>query len=183
MTTRIRILGIAFTATMMVLAARPTSAATIIGVPKRIDIPTINVHASVESLGVSKRGVMLTPTTPKRVSWYNGSPRPGKVGNAIMYGHLDTIGFQPAIFTNLKRLAVGETVKVTDDRQLVHEFIVARTTVYTNANVPLKTIMGATKHRNLNLYTCTGKWNSKLGRYTSWLVIYTRYVRSYPLKS
>lgn len=157
-------------------------AATIVGRPSRIDIPKINVHARIEEQGLTRARVMALPRSMRNVAWYNRGVRPGTKGNGILYGHLDDRRFKPAVFANLKKLKVGDVVKVTDDRGTVRVFTVSKTKTYTLEELPTESILGKSKQANVVLYTCAGTWSKKLGRYTKWLVVYATQTDAYPVK-
>src|SRR5665647_1830768 len=62
---------------------------TSVGVPVRLKIPTINVDATVESVGLTPDGDMDLPKDPDDVAWYELA-RPGEDGSAVMAGHYGT---------------------------------------------------------------------------------------------
>src|SRR6266702_2349395 len=82
----------------------------------RLLIPAIGVNASIESVGVRPDGRMETPAQRpwNDVGWYNSGPRPGERGSAVIAGHLDRPGGNPAVFWRLRDLRVGDSVLVVD---------------------------------------------------------------------
>ena len=79
----------------------------------RIQIPAIEIDASVVTLGVSADGVMESPHTPADVGWYSFSAMPGVRGNAVFAGHVDYVNHGAAVFFRLNDLRAGDTVILT----------------------------------------------------------------------
>ena len=73
--------------------------------PGRVRIPALNVDAPVINVGASDRGVMDAPTSKAlhspywtSVFWYAPGAVPGQAGNAVIAGHVDRVGGDPAVF-------------------------------------------------------------------------------------
>ena len=58
-----------------------------LGIPTRLRIPKINVDTVVESVGLTLDDAMDVPKNYKHTAWYNGGPRPGQIGSAVINGH------------------------------------------------------------------------------------------------
>src|SRR3989344_583936 len=82
--------------------------------PVRIDIDSIGVHATVESVGKNAQGNMGSPSDYKTVAWYSPGTRPGAPGSAAFAGHLNNSLSTSGAFANLDKLRVGDTVVITD---------------------------------------------------------------------
>src|SRR5439155_25206843 len=84
--------------------------------PPRLLIPAIGVNAPIESVGVGPDGAMETPRQSpwNDVGWYSGGPRPGERDSAVIAGHLDRPGGNPAVVWRLRGLHVGDTMLVLD---------------------------------------------------------------------
>lgn len=93
-----------------------------------------------------------------------------------MYGHLNTASSKAGVFMNLKSMMVGDILYVTDDRRVTRAFKVTKIATYATNAVPMNLVVGPTREAHLNLYTCAGVWNSRLGNYTKRLVVYTTLV-------
>ncbi len=77
--------------------------------PVRLLIPSLNIDAQVESLGVDSSGAMETPHNIWKVGWYRGGPSPGGPGDAVIDGHVGLPG-SPLVFSGLARLTIGADV-------------------------------------------------------------------------
>jgi len=144
--------------------------------PLRIKIPALGLDAAVESVAKTASGHMDVPKDVKNVAWYNLGPLPGVQGNAVISGHYDdTKG--PAVFYKLSKLKVGDQVIVTDADGMDLTFVVVSKESYPVDKAPLNRIFGFDLERDLNLITCSGRWNSKARTYNQRLVVYTRLVQ------
>jgi sortase (surface protein transpeptidase) len=141
--------------------------------PIRLRIPAIGVDTAIESVGKTKIGSMDVPSNTKNVAWYNLGVLPGEPGNAVISGHLDDPK-GPAVFWKLGKLKVGDKVIVVDSDNMEHTFGVIALAAYPFDKAPLNQIFGFDLERDLNLITCTGRWNAKTRNYNQRLVVYTR---------
>lgn len=143
------------------------------GLPVRLKIPAIKVDTAIESVGLTPDGAMDVPKNYDNTAWYNLGPRPGEFGNSVINGHLDS-KTREAVFWNLKKLKVGDEVIVVGDDGVERRFVVERTEIYKRAEAPLNQIFGPTPGVRLNLITCEGDFNRRLGEYDSNMVVYTK---------
>ncbi len=146
-----------------------------LGVPIRLEVPSIGVSAIVEQVGITRDRAMGVPSTWDRVAWFKLGFRPGEAGNAVMAGHLDTSSGGPAVFWNLDKLAPGDEVIVhySNGDRLV--FVVQGSAVYDyDASGPsIEQIFGPAQTANLNLITCNGAWDRGRATYTKRLVVFS----------
>ncbi|MCX6046020.1 MAG: class F sortase [Chloroflexi bacterium] len=143
--------------------------------PVRLIIPSLKIDTTIESVGKAEDGEAGVPQSPKNVAWYNVGPKPGETGNAVISGHLDDkVG--PAIFWRLRELKVADTITVVDKAGKQRNFKVLEVATYPYAKAPLNKIFGFDLEHDLNLITCTGRWNNSTHTYSQRLVVYTRLV-------
>ena len=146
--------------------------------PVRLIIPAIGVDANIQSIGLYWRddNTMGIPTNFTDVAWYNGGPRPGMPGSAVIDGHLDGQYIQKAVFYNLGTLKPGDTVEVVESGGTTLEFKVIDSKLYdTNANTADIFSSDTTKAR-LNLITCAGDWSKTQNQYDKRIVVFTELV-------
>ena len=146
--------------------------------PVRLIIPAIGVDANIQSIGLYWRddNTMGIPTNFTDVAWYNGGPRPGMPGSAVIDGHLDGQYIQKAVFYNLGTLKPGDTVEVVESGGTTLEFKVIDSKLYdTNANTADIFSSDTTKAR-LNLITCAGDWSKTQNQYNKRIVVFTELV-------
>lgn len=144
-----------------------------IGRPVYLEISSLNIDHEIETVGLTKSGAMDTPKDPSGVGWYSGSARPGAAGSAVITGHYGWKNNLPAIFDNLSKIEIGDTVTIKDEKGVSFSFAVSALHTYPrDAIVP--EIFNATDTRaHLNIITCTGRWNSAIKEYDERLVVFT----------
>ena len=147
-------------------------------VPAHLIIPSINVDALVENVGIQSNGDLGTPQQRpwEGVGWYNNGPRPGQAGSAVIDGHLDRPGGYPAVFWDLGKVQVNDMVMVVDVSGKTLKFRVTRTAAYPPQDAPLQEIFGDSGGTYLNLITCAGTWIPSQHQTTLRLVVYTTLV-------
>lgn len=139
----------------------------------RLKIPSINVDAPVESVGLTSDGAMDIPKGPDEVAWFNQGPRPGEIGSAVVSGHYGWKNNTPAVFDNLHKLRVGDKIYIEDEKGDVITFVVRETRVYDKDAIVPEAFGSSDGKSHLNLITCTGDWNSSETSYSERLVVFT----------
>jgi len=160
--------GLSFASFMTHPAPAPTA---------RLLIPAIGVNAPIESVGVQPNGAMETPRQSpwSDVGLYTGGPRPGDRGSAVIAGHLDRPGGNPAAFWLLRELHIGDEVQFVDAHDKILLFHVTRIEAYPVQDAPVQVIFGDRTGRFLNLTTCAGDWIPTQHQRTMRLVVYTSF--------
>ncbi|MFA6039108.1 MAG: class F sortase [Candidatus Peribacteraceae bacterium] len=141
-----------------------------IGIPVRLEIPSIGLATDVERVGLTPERKPDIPKSPFNAGWYDLGPRPGEEGAAVIDGVLDTAG-GPAVFWKLNGVNVGDTVSVEDDGGGRRSFIVRAVKLYDVRTAPMREIYTGTG-RKLRLITCAGTWDTSLGHYDRRLVVF-----------
>ena len=96
----------------------------------RVKIPKINVDTTIEQVGLTADGAMEAPKKISEVAWYKLGPRPGQQGSAVLAGHRSHKASVPAIFDNLRNIAVGDYLYVQDDQGKSISFVVREIRMY-----------------------------------------------------
>lgn len=88
----------------------------------------------------------------------------------MLAGHVDSLT-GPAVFYQLEKIEIGDQVKLTDasGRQMIFE--VKNAASYKTEQAPLEEIFGSSNKRMVNLITCTGQFNRKIGSHEERLVV------------
>jgi len=163
------------------LSATPTPAPW---KPVQLRIPALQIDAHIMSVGRTSTGVMDAPVSKAlnspywtSVFWYELGPAPGQAGNAVIAGHVDRVGGDPAIFWSLSTLKAGDTIFVATLQGKTLQFVVNHVVRYA-ANVPSTTVLnavfGPSTGHHLNLITCSGVWTGH--GYDERLVVFTTQV-------
>ena len=91
-------------------------------VPLKLQIPSLNVDASVLGVGVTPGDVMDAPQGPvndrvwQEAFWYRSSAIPGVISTALIAGHIDGPRGTEAVFGHIDRLRSGDAIIVHDTR-------------------------------------------------------------------
>jgi LPXTG-site transpeptidase (sortase) family protein len=142
-------------------------------VPTRLTIPTINIDAAIEPVGLTPDGAMAVPKGPSDVAWFTLGPRPGEIGSAVISGHFGWKDNMPAVFDDLYTLHKGDKVIVKNDRGETVTFVVRELRTF-NENADASSVFGSTDGKaHLNLITCEGIWNKDSKSYSERLVVFT----------
>jgi LPXTG-site transpeptidase (sortase) family protein len=168
-------------ATRAAAPARPsvtaTASATVTGmaksVPVSLDIPKIKALSSLISLGLAADGTVALPpvTTPMQASWFNGSPTPGEIGPAVIFGHVDG-DKQPGIFFRLHELTRGDLVLVKRADGTTATFQVTKVEEIAKDTFPTDEVYDNTADAELRLITCGGAFDSASGHYLDNLIVF-----------
>ncbi len=149
------------------------TAKKVVGIPLRIQLPSINVDATIEQVGTTRSGAMGVPSKTNEVGWYQDGYKPGENGNAVITGHVDTILLRPAVFANLGSLKTGDKIMVTDSADNILSFTIERTETFKVGALPISNLFALSDKSHLNLITCSGKWSWKIASYTERTVVYS----------
>jgi sortase A len=145
-------------------------------VPQTISIPSIDVEAHLESVGMDKEKRMDTPKDADNGAWYNLGYKPGQVGSAVIAGHLDKENGDPAVFWRVKELSKGDKIIITDVENQTHTFAVVNIEKYPYNDFPLQKVFGSSSKPMLNLITCQGDWDKEAKNYSHRMVIFAELV-------
>ncbi len=142
-----------------------------------LSIPSINVDAKVQEVGITKKGNIGTPNNFTDVAWFKNSPLPGHDGTSVIDGHVDNGLALPAVFWNLKDVKKGDDVYMnTSDNGQVH-FMVTDIATY-DYNAPTDQILAQSKTPTLKLITCTGVYVAAYKTHDKRLVVTAKKVDS-----
>lgn len=152
--------------------------------PVHLRIPAMQVDAPVMSVGRTSSGVMDAPVSKAlnspywtSVFWYKLGPAPGQAGNAVIAGHVDRVGGDPAIFWSLSTLRPSDRIYITTLQGQQLQYVVTRVTRYSASapsNAVLNAVFGPSTAHHLNLITCSGVWTGH--GYDERMVVFTTQV-------
>lgn len=141
--------------------------------PVRLSIGAIGVQAPVERVDVDRDGILVPPSLrePSQVGWYQRGPTPGEAGNAVLVGHVDTVGRGPAVFYLLGRLKPGDEIGVTRLDGSTVTFQVDGVRLYPKRAFPAGLVYGPEERSQLRLITCGGTFDHATSTYSGNTVI------------
>jgi hypothetical protein len=138
--------------------------------PSRISIPAAGVDAAVEP--VDEHGGELTVPHIGTAGWFEGGPRPGEPGRAVLIGHLDT-HTGPGLFARVPTLPPGTRVSVLDRRGQEHRYNVVGGAQVPKDRFPAASVYGHADAPVLVLITCGGPFRPGRG-YRDNVLVYAR---------
>jgi hypothetical protein len=138
--------------------------------PQRIAIPEAGVETIVDAVG-TRKGEIEVPKLG-RAGWFEGGPRPGEVGRAVVIGHLDTKR-GPGLFARVPTVPVGAGVRITDRRGEVHAYEVVGRAQVRKDRFPTAEVYGSASSPVLVLVTCGGPYTEGRG-YRDNVLLYAR---------
>ena len=148
-----------------------------VALPSSVSIPAIGVQSELITLGLNPDGTLAVPQPGPdydKAAWFDGSPRPGEVGPAVIEGHVDSAANGPSVFYRLGELAVGDRVDVTREDGTVGTFVVYEVRVVPKDAFPTIDVYGNTEGPELRLITCGGPFDSAARSYEDNVVVFAR---------
>jgi sortase (surface protein transpeptidase) len=143
--------------------------------PDRLLIPSLSIDAHVQRVGVNAKGLMSAPSNFTDVAWYKNGTIPGKLGSAVIDGHVDNGLGLAGVFKHLGDIQIGDDVYIVTASGAKLHFIVKDIERYPYTGGPVDTIFNAHDAARLNLITCAGSWVKGGHTYNERLVVYTTY--------
>ncbi len=144
-----------------------------VGLPVRLKIPSINIDASVEYVGLTPDGAMDVPKERANVAWFDPGTRPGEIGSAVIAGHYGWKEGKASVFDNLYKLRKGDKIYVEDDKGAVISFVVRESRRY-DPDADASDVFSSNDGKShLNLVTCEGVWDEVSKSYSKRLVVFT----------
>lgn len=141
--------------------------------PVQIQIPKINVSATIESVGLTSDGAVDVPKVPANAAWYNIGPRPGEKGSAVIVGHYGSRkNGDGSVFDNINTLKKGDKLYVKNAKGAIITFIVKETKKYDPDAIAIDVFNSNDGKSHLNLITCEGIWNKISKSYSRRLVVF-----------
>jgi hypothetical protein len=126
--------------------------------PERIVIPAIGVDADVIDLGLQDDGTMEVPSDFAQTGWFDRGPKPGRVGPAVIAGHVDDRS-GPAVFYDLEKLEPGDEIEIHGEDGEVVTFVVRETQQHPKDDFPTEDVYAGTPGPELRLITCSGEFD------------------------
>ena len=148
--------------------------------PVQVSIPALGISSPLLHLGLLPDGSLDVPRGDDfdTAAWYEGSPRPGDAGPAVIEGHVSSAANGPSVFFSLSTVAVGDLVDVLRVDGSTVSFEVYDVQQFPKDGFPTLQVYGNTPGSELRLITCGGTIAESNGRYTDNVVVFARATRS-----
>lgn len=141
--------------------------------PARLTIPSLDIDADVQYVGVTTSGNMGIPSNFTDVAWYKYGTIPGQVGSAVIDGHVDNGLRLAGVFKELAGIKPGADVYVTTKEGTKIHFVVESVETYDYKSVPTTLLFNRKDKARLNLVTCGGAWIRGEKTYDERVIVYT----------
>jgi LPXTG-site transpeptidase (sortase) family protein len=151
--------------------APPAAAGPRPAAPFWISIPAAGVESPVDPVGSTSSGLALPASG--RTGWWDGGPRPGEDGRAVIVGHLDSRK-GPDVFAKAPELGKGDSILVRDHAGRTHRYAVVGVTRVRKADFPTADVYGPASRPVLVLVTCGGPYDESIGHYRDNVLVYAR---------
>jgi sortase (surface protein transpeptidase) len=138
--------------------------------PVRLRIPAIDGDTTVEYVGLAHDQSINVEFDLSVAGWWEGGPRPGQVGPAVILGHVSRYG--PAVFDRLRSLQRGDEILVDRADGTTARFLVTHEGTYRKAAFPSDLVYYPTLQPELRLVTCEGPIDGGTGRHRDNLVVF-----------
>jgi LPXTG-site transpeptidase (sortase) family protein len=143
-----------------------------VALPTRVRIPSIDlVTPSLQRLGRAADKSIALPTRPELAGWFNGGPRPGQPGPAVIIGHVDW-DHSAAVFFRLREMKPGESVLVDRADGSTAEFKVTRVRQVAKSDFPTQDVYAPDLESSLRLITCGGQFDYSTHNYLDNVIVF-----------
>lgn len=143
--------------------------------PASLSIPKIDVTTDLEQLGTLDDGALATPVNTDLAGWFEGGPRPGEVGPAVIAGHVSWNG-DPSVFFRLTELEPGDIVTVEQEDGEKVDFEITRLEQHAKDEFPTVAVYSNTESPELRLITCGGNFDADSGHFDDNIVVFAELV-------
>ncbi|MER7456273.1 class F sortase [Micromonospora sp. NPDC126480] len=141
--------------------------------PVRLEIPAIEVAATVNAVGVNERtGEFEVPPSVDQVGWYRFGPGlEAPAGSVVIAGHVDSSTQGEGAFFRLRDLDRDDRMTVTGDDGKVRTYRVVAREEYRKTRIPLERYFARDGSPRLTLITCGGPFDAETRRYRDNVVV------------
>jgi hypothetical protein len=135
-----------------------------VSAPVRIRIPALHVDSKLINLGLQSDGSVAVPPRTDIAGWYDGGPRPGQPGPAVILGHVDSKD-GPGVFIGLHAVKAGAEIQVDRADGSSVTFTVTKVQKVLKTRFPTDLVYAPTLDPTLRLVTCGGSFDPAKGSY------------------
>jgi hypothetical protein len=141
--------------------------------PTSIAIPSINLRAALDEIGLLPDGRLEVPPYERahRAAWYRLGPSPGEPGPAVIVGHVDSKK-AVAVFWYLTRVQPGDPVEVTRQDGDTAVFTVSSVEQFAKTRFPADRVYADVDVPVLRLVTCGGPYDTSRHAYPDNVVVF-----------
>jgi hypothetical protein len=132
--------------------------------PVAVQIPSLNLAAEIDAVGVRDDGQVAVPEDGDRVGWYRFGPAPGADrGSAVLVGHRDTRAEGPGVLYRVGELGVGDRLDVVRADWTTARYTVVARESFTKDTLPSDQLFRRDGEAVLTVITCGGPYTPGVG--------------------
>ena len=120
-------------------------------------------------------GALATPVDTDLAGWFEGGPRPGAIGPAVIAGHVSWNG-DPSVFFRLGELVAGDRITVEGENGTEATFAVTRVEQHPKNEFPTVSVYANTDSPELRLITCGGEFDRGTGHFDDNVIVFAELV-------
>lgn len=140
-------------------------------VPVRLRVPSVDLDAPLDQVGVRDDGLMEIPDDGDRAGWYRYGPTPGDdEGSAVLAGHVDTQEGLGAMAALMEVPLDAEVEVEMDDGTVLRYRVIGRETIEKD-ELPVEELFDRSGPGRLTLVTCGGPWRYEASSYRDNVVV------------
>ncbi|MGA3525042.1 class F sortase [Melissospora conviva] len=146
---------------------------TAVVAPVRLEIPAIDVTATVNAVGIDERtGEFEVPPSVGRIGWYRYGPGlETDAGSVVVAGHVDSAEQGEGAFYRLRELDRGDVLTATGSDGRARLYRVIAREVYDKTKIPLDRYFARDGKPRLTLITCGGPFDAETREYRDNIVV------------
>lgn len=137
-------------------------------------VPGLKVDAPITQVGVDSQGQLEVPNDGDVVGWYRWSAAPGKPGNTVLAGHVDTRADGPGALFDLGHVKAGDRVRLQLSDGSARDYEVTSLQTYRKQELPGDDVFARQGPSQLVVVTCGGSFNRSTRSYDSNVVVIAR---------
>lgn len=139
--------------------------------PVRLRVPSVDLDAPLDQVGVRDDGLMEIPDDGDRAGWYRYGPTPGdEEGSAVLAGHVDTQEGLGAMAALMDVPMDAEVEVEMDDGSVLRYRVIGRETIEKD-ELPVDELFDRSGPARLTLVTCGGPWRYEASSYRDNVVV------------
>lgn len=135
--------------------------------PVAVSVPSLGIALDVVPVTLADDGSMELPEQPSTAGWYRwGSDPQSATGTTVVAAHVDSARYGLGPFSELKNVAIGETIEVALTDGTTVAYRVDEVWSVGKAALPLDDLFDRDGARRLALITCGGTFDRNAFRYS-----------------
>lgn len=144
------------------------------GEPLSIEIASVGIKGFIQKVGIDQHQAVAAPNNVNLAGWFTESVLPGSKGLSIIDGHLSGRSAN-GVFKNLPKVSAGDEIIITmgGGEQFTYQAFDSKTVPNEQAASVLFE-QSPTVTAQLNLITCTGKFDKNTNTYADRVIVYAK---------